>query len=55
MFHALDETVEGSNLESNLRFVGPTVVGAFQKIVEEALLQQPAIICVEVRPVLQPV
>ena len=52
MFHALDKSINATNLQPDTRFVGPAIVDAFQKIVEEALLQEPAIIRIEMRPVL---
>src|SRR6266478_2479363 len=55
VLHALDKSVEATNLQPNSGLIGPAVIDAFQKIVEETLLQQTPVIRVEVSPVLDAV
>src|SRR3990170_3876699 len=54
VLEAPDEAIEAANLELHAWLGRPVVDRALQKVVEEALLEQPAVIRVKVSPVLDP-
>ena len=54
-YSALDEAVDPAHLQTHARLIAPGALVPLEEAREEALLQQPAVIRVEMRPMLQPV
>ena len=55
VLHTLDELIDMTYLKLDTGLFRPAVVDAFQEVIEEALLEQPPVVGVEMGPMLDSV